>query len=155
MSFLQHSLCQCKQSVDPSVQISNFIVATALKILTMGFFVSFLTQGKNPTKTQEDLMMNTLTPFQTLSIRLFFWTKWCSSPLHQTVCCRWPILCKQMQTKVNVWNQKADRIILLGMLQNSQWFFWWGWWYKNTQFWKTLPAMFTWAHGITKITLAS
>lgn len=80
MSFLQHSLCQCKQSADPSVQISNFIVATALKILTMGFFVSFLTQGKNPTKTQEDLMMNTLTPFQTLSVRLFFWTKWCLLP---------------------------------------------------------------------------
>lgn len=46
MSFLQHNLCQCKQSVDPSVQISNFIMASALKILTMGFFVSFVTQGE-------------------------------------------------------------------------------------------------------------
>lgn len=55
--------------------------------------------------------MNTLTPSQTLLGSSL--NKMMSSHLHQPVCCRWMVLCKQMQTKLNVWTQNHCMIYLV------------------------------------------
>lgn len=126
----------------PSIQISNFIMATALKIATVQGFLSFLPQGRKPHQNSRGLDDGHFDNFPDSCLLGSF-----SEP--NDVFSPAPNCLLQVDGTVQTNANKAECLKSKGRLhhftwcatpQNSQWYLWWECWYENNSVLENLAS---------------